>query len=99
MSNNVKTHASISIYLETRPETPITIGDIRRWLQLVDSYALPDTLELTTAVLDLDLDRKTIEPIDCGDCSPQLIRRDIIVNMHTCSPSMRFNYGSYSEAE
>lgn len=97
MSNNVKTHATLCIYLEISPEKSITVGDVRRWLNLVDSYGISDTTELTTAVLDLDIDSSFVESIECGNCAPQSIRKDALMVMHKCSPSMTFNYASYSE--
>jgi hypothetical protein len=85
MPSYSKVDASFSIYISNPPNASPTVKDVRDWLSLIDQFNISDDYPLTDASLSIDVFSQTVEPVCCGECSPNLNSIDALIVTHQCT--------------
>ena len=75
---------NLDIFIDSDQKKNPTIAHVKEWLQKVELLHLPDDYPLYSLELGLSyiIDSSMVEPILCGDCSPQNDISDIIISTH-----------------
>lgn len=80
----------MTTYLSVEPtddRKSVTVGDVRDWLDEVDSLGVPDDFSIEGSLtLMYDEAPTSLEPSTCGECGSE---EDVIVRHHFCDPKKR----------
>ena len=62
---------------------PVTVGDVRRWLNACEKFGLPDDTELEDCTLSIYINGIEAVPIECGEHADGK-RTDALIVIHAC---------------
>lgn len=88
MNNLTYTTAYVSSYLQSSYDNPVTVADLRHFLQELDRMQVPDDAPVEECLISVVIDEKaTCDLIPCGNHDYPEEVFDVIINTHTgCSP-------------
>lgn len=78
------------LFCKSTDGTPLTIADVRTWLERVNLLNLPDSTELEGDLyLTVDYEDVSVSRIECGDCNPQCEHTDLLIELpHVSVPTV-----------
>ena len=80
--SNVTKSTTFFLFCKAEDGSPLYVGDVRKWVSLVDELKLDDNVELEGGLyLSLDLENPGIERIHCGECDSE----DFLIEIHNCA--------------
>lgn len=90
------------IHLDIAVENGIQVrlGDIRKWMQEVDKFNLPNDHPIydCTLALYLEIPQHNIIPSECMECSPDQANYDVLIVSHDCVNSHTTLAQAYDQA-
>ena len=77
---------SINISVENSTNKNVRLGDIRKWLEEVDKFNLPNDYPIKYSHLSLNIEipEHAITTSLCMACSPKNHNNDVLIITHTC---------------
>lgn len=78
---SIHVNAIITLTTVNKDTRVVTVGDIRDFLEILDSYGVPNEAEMLEGYLAFDWITDRVEAIDCAEHAGKL---DFVVFNHEC---------------